>query len=63
MRLLVNQELARRNERGAIQRFAPLFSLSTSVLEELPKLVHRSVQGKLGMLGAALEAPLADIPR
>lgn len=34
-----------------------------SVLEELPKLVHRSVKVKLPMLSAALEAPLADIPR
>jgi transposase len=34
-----------------------------SVLQELPKLVHRSVQGKVGMLNAALEAPLSDIPR
>ena len=33
------------------------------VLEELPKLVHRSVRVKLPMLSAALEAPLADIPR
>lgn len=34
-----------------------------SVLEELPKLVHRSVKAKLPMLSAALEAPLAEIPR
>jgi len=33
------------------------------VLNELPKLVHRSVKVKLPMLSAALEAPLADIPR
>lgn len=34
-----------------------------SVVEELPKLVHRSVKVKVPMLSAALEAPLADIPR
>ena len=34
-----------------------------SVREELPKLVHRSVKAKVPMLSAALEAPLADIPR
>lgn len=34
-----------------------------SVREELPKLVHRSVKAKVPMLGAALEAPLGDIPR
>lgn len=33
------------------------------VLEELPKLIHRSVKPKLEMLGAALEAPLPEIPR
>jgi transposase len=34
-----------------------------SVIDELPKLIHRSVCGKLPMLNAALEAPLADVPR
>lgn len=34
-----------------------------SVVEELPKLVHRSVKVKLPMLSAALEAPLAEIPK
>jgi len=34
-----------------------------SVLDELPKLIHRSVIGKLAMLSAALEAPLADVPK
>jgi transposase len=34
-----------------------------SVVEELPKLVHWSVQKKLGMLTAALEAPLDAVPR
>jgi transposase len=33
------------------------------VLKELPKLVHRSVKVKVPMLSAALEAPLADVPR
>lgn len=32
-----------------------------SVLEELPKLVHRSVKAKLPMLSAALEAVVEDI--
>lgn len=34
-----------------------------SVLEELPRLVHRSVKGKLPALTAALEAPLGAVPR
>lgn len=33
------------------------------VLQDLPHLVHRSVRVKLPMLCAALEAPLAEIPR
>lgn len=33
------------------------------VVNELPKLVHRSVRGKLPALTAALEAPLAEVPR
>jgi len=34
-----------------------------SVVEELPKLVHRSVKSKLPALTAALEAPLPEAPR
>lgn len=34
-----------------------------SVVDELPKLIHHSVKKKLGMLTAALEAPLSPIPR
>jgi transposase len=34
-----------------------------SVLEELPGLIHRSVQKKLPMLSAALEAPLEEAAR
>jgi transposase len=33
------------------------------VVDELPKLVHRSVRGKLPALTAALEAPLPEVPR
>ena len=33
------------------------------VVDELPKLVHRSVKGKLPALTAALEAPLPEVPR
>jgi transposase len=33
------------------------------VLDELPKLVHRSVKGKLPALTAALEAPLSEVAR
>jgi transposase len=33
------------------------------VLEELSKLVHRSVRGKLPALTAALESPLDEVPR
>jgi transposase len=33
------------------------------VLDELPKLVHRSVKGKLQALTAALEAPLSEVSR
>ena len=34
-----------------------------SVLDELPKLIDRSILGKLPMLSAALEVPLAEVPR
>ena len=34
-----------------------------SVIEELPKLVYRSVKGKLPALTAALEAPLSEVSR
>ncbi|MBL0312797.1 MAG: IS110 family transposase [Holophagaceae bacterium] len=34
-----------------------------SVVDELPKLIHHSVKKKLGMLTAALEAPLFPVPR
>jgi transposase len=34
-----------------------------SVVDELPKLIHWSVKKKLGMLTAALEAPLSLVPR
>lgn len=34
-----------------------------AVLSELPKLIHRSVKGKLPALIAALEAPLSDVSR
>lgn len=33
------------------------------VVDELPKLVYRTIKGKLPALTAALEAPLPDIPR
>lgn len=34
-----------------------------SVVDKLPKLIHWSVKKKLGMLTAALEAPLSTVPR